>query len=68
MIKVMLNESKYFSSHYTEIFDLLYVRVGNPCLWYAGYWVGFRFLMCLCDLILMIKFLKTFHRLNNINK
>jgi hypothetical protein len=47
MIKVMLNESRYFSNHYTEIFDILHVRLGIPCLWHVGYWVGFRFLMCL---------------------
>jgi len=65
MIQVTLNGSRCFSIHYTKISDSLYVRLGNPCLRHVDYWVGFRFVVCLCDLIVMITYLKTFHRINN---
>ena len=73
MIKVTLNWSRCFSIHHTKISHSLYLRLGNPFLRHVGYWIGFSFVVCLCDLTVMITYLKTFHRiingsLNNINK
>jgi hypothetical protein len=65
MIKAILTGSRYFIILHTKISDNLYLRLGNPSLRHVGYWVGFRFFMCLCDLILMITYLKTFHSINN---
>jgi len=65
MIKVTLNGSRCFSIHHTKISHSLYLRLGNPCLRHVGYLVGFSFVVCLCDLIVMITYLKTFHRINN---